>query len=261
MVVSGLSVDAVYGVFKGSVPAIPVIPGTVSDLLPAGMTYVSSTPAGTTSVDAATGRTRVTWTTEDFGLGLSYYRVVATATKNRLPETNYINVAQLQADGQAPVTTNATYHRMTNVMKLRIRQMVLNRDGTSVPLPGIGYYNMQNNGVNLGLDSLSGLDGVSQTPFTEFILPLNADTTYDIQDLVPQYYTYAGYVATTTNTPHNSASRSSGSIVLDYANNYEQWLTVYIIPAEPAGRYTWDIRTNDFGKLDIPAATPAPPPV
>jgi hypothetical protein len=253
MVVSGVSVDAVYGVFKGAVPFTPIIETTIVDLLPAGMTYVSSTPAGATAtIDPVTGRTIVRWHFDDIALDTTYYKIVVNVAKNRSALTDYINTATVDAAGQGTVLTNATYHRMKNVMKLHIRQMVLNRNGTTVPLPGIGYYNMQNNGVNLGLDSLSGLDGVSQTPFTEYILPLSTDVLYAIQDLIPQYYTYAGYVATPTNATHNSASRSTGSIVLNYTNDYEQWLTVYLIPAEPTGKYTWDIRTNDFGHLDVP---------
>ncbi|MDR2525465.1 MAG: DUF11 domain-containing protein [Oscillospiraceae bacterium] len=254
------SVDAVYDVFKGAVVTIPVIETTVEDLLPAGMTYVSSTPAGaTTSVDAATGRTRVRWHFDDIGLGIKTFKIVTRVTKNRIAETDYDNVAEITAAGQSKVVTNMTYHRMTNTMKLHIRQMVMNRDGTTVPLPAAGYLKATNNGLVLGLETLSGLEGKSQTPFTEYFLPLNTDPLYLMETIVPQYYSYAGYVATTTNTPHSSGSRTTGSLTLDYTNNYEQWLTVYLIPQEPGGRYTTDSRTNDFGKLHVTPPAPAPP--
>ncbi|MDR3314404.1 MAG: DUF11 domain-containing protein [Oscillospiraceae bacterium] len=230
---------------------------TVTDLIPEGMKVISvnsDDPLVTygVTIDPVTGRELVTWHADELAAGQTAFTVRVQVDPNRLPETDYENNARVQMKDMGVVRTNSTYHRMTNVMTLHIRQMVLNRDGTTVPLPGIAYYNMQNDGTNLGLDSLSGLDGVSQTPFTTYTLPLNNDTEYAIQDLIAQYYKYAGYVVTPTNAPHSSASRSTGSIVLDYENDYEQWLTVYIIPEEPAGHYTWDIRTNDFGRLDVP---------
>lgn len=70
---------------------------------------------------------------------------------------------------------------------------------------------------------------------------------------IPEFYSYAGYQLTSTNALHNSENRNNDSIEeLNYLNNSEYWLTVYIRPSiTPDGPpfYNWDYKENDFGKI------------
>ena len=237
---------------------------TVWDLIPEGMTVLpsghpderfgSTDPLADFNVttDPITGRQLVTWHVDELAPGQTEFYVRVKVDPGREAVTDYENNARVQMVDMGTVVTNSTYHRRTNIMKLHIRQMVIDRNGTTVPLPTLGYYDMENDSTLAGLNSLSGLEGMSNTPFTDYILLLTTDAHYLIETMIPQYYTYAGYVFTVTNTPHSSTARANTGIDLDYTSEFEQWVTVYLIPQEPTGYQTWDTRTNDFGKITVP---------
>ena len=83
-----------------------------------------------------------------------------------------------------------------------------------------------------------------------------------ITDLVPEYYTFFGYIATKTNENLNTIHLSSNTLaliknnpaVLDYQTNHEYWVTMFIIPnfgeastGDSPRPYSWDYKTNKFG--------------
>jgi hypothetical protein len=241
--------NRVWAAFDTYVPsAPPAIIGDVSDLLPAGMAYVNSTPtASSATVDPTTGRTRVTWSAASLAQGMTTFKIQARVNKTRASLTDYMNTASVTVAGEGAVYTNSTYHRMENSMILHLRQIVVNPDGSYVELPAVGYYTMENNGESIGLASSSGLEGAGITGYTKYVLPNNADPLYAIDPLIPAGYTYWGYNATPTNAAHSSLSRSVGDVTLDYTDNFEQWLTVYLRRVKVETPFVKESKTNDFG--------------
>jgi hypothetical protein len=113
---------------------------------------------------------------------------------------------------------------------------------------------LDNTGVSRNITTESGAHGVGTTPFTDYRLtpdPLTPNNLfYRVTDIVPQYYEYAGYVATTTDVAHDPKDLQTNLLILDYGVNAEYWVTMYIRPkATNPGDYTWDFRTNEFGKI------------
>jgi hypothetical protein len=114
----------------------------------------------------------------------------------------------------------------------------------------LGYHSLSNAGGETGLFSLSGMENHGFTAFTDYYMPAAADPSYVLHTLVPQYYSYEGYVLSTTETPpHSSAARVTGNPVLDYSAQPEYWVTVYLRPIADPGSHTWDVRTNAFGTI------------
>jgi hypothetical protein len=94
------------------------------------------------------------------------------------------------------------------------------------------------------------VEGGAATPFTSYALAPSADPLWTVKDIVPQYYEYAGYVATATETAHKPSDAQTGPILLDVDASDEYWVTVYIKPMAAApGDYTWDSHSNEFGQI------------
>jgi hypothetical protein len=132
--------------------------------------------------------------------------------------------------------------------------MVVERSNSTVQVPGAGFITLTNNNVVYGVTTNSGVQGVGSTAFTDHVVvPSPSSAFFIVNDIVPQYYEYVGYVVTTFNTVHNPAAMSTGSIILDYGTSVQYWVTIYIRPrpGQP-GDYTWDWRTNDFGSIIVP---------
>ena len=98
----------------------------------------------------------------------------------------------------------------------------------------------------------SNKDGV-EVAFREFKMPITnpAFMIAYINDILPQYYIYDGYIATTYYTPgaHNPTSRLSGPAQVDFAVDREWWVTVYIRPFGSPGKHDWGFETNPFGRI------------
>jgi hypothetical protein len=235
-----------FNLIKAKAPP-PSYPSTVTELLPAGLQYVSSQPGGTRTT--VTGRDRVVWTNTDLPAGNIVYKVRARVTDYGL----FVNTATVAVGGLGSVTTNPTYHKATpppTVMTLHIRQIVINRT-TSIPeLPPMGYMTLSNAGVVRNVTTNSGVDAGIPTDFTQYIVTTAiSDPIFVVVDILPQYYSYEGYVDTTTEVTHNPAVRLTGTIGLDFTDEHDYWVTVYISPRHVPGDYAWDFATNDFGKI------------
>ncbi|MDR1464097.1 MAG: DUF11 domain-containing protein [Oscillospiraceae bacterium] len=233
----------------------------VEDVIPKGMTLVStdcSIPGVTPTViqpytDPVTGEVypaKVIWEVDPLEEGDHHFYIKVQVDPDRHEVVDYVNTAIITPKDKDPGPTNSTYHEMRNKQILHIRQIVVNRNTSTIEVPSLGYYTMTNDGKKSGLVSLSGIDG-NPLEFETYRLPYNAndDFVFSIVDLVPQYYEYVGRVITDANTPHNSASRVPGNIILDYNLAGEYWVTVYIQPTTAPKPHSWDVRTNDIGTI------------
>jgi uncharacterized repeat protein (TIGR01451 family) len=221
----------------------------ISDLLPAGTAYVSSDPEGTVTTEG--GRQKIVWNVKEFNPGSRSFKVKVAVSVPGL----HRNSADVRADGHPSITTNETCHEAaetaSQTRKIHLRQIVLERNNSTIELPGMAYMELTNNGISNGVTAESGVHGGSATDFTDYIvLPSSADKIYQVVDLLPQYYEYAGYVATDAAAVHDPNERKMGAISLDYAARNEYWVTVYIKPkALTPADHTWDVHTNYFGGI------------
>lgn len=163
---------------------------------------------------------------------------------------------------------------------LHIRQVVL-QPNSELVIPTKGFFqlylqdneNKRNDDGMIGLVSGSTVKDteveVSKELFTSRTIRMNQDENgIRIIDLIPEYYEYIGYIQTTDSNKvsqeHLSANRDlmqTGEIYLDYTENQEYWLSIYIQPKlgttfdgkpeeSPRG-YSWDYRTNKLGNLQM----------
>ncbi|MDR0416799.1 MAG: hypothetical protein LBH76_05705, partial [Propionibacteriaceae bacterium] len=242
--------DKLLNLIKKKAP--PPVYVSIVDLLPAGLEYVSSTPAGIKGGDPVTGRDRITWSNHEVKSGDNYFKVVATVKDYG----SFDNWATASITGFRDIPTNSTHHRAEppapgGELKLHVRQVAVERDGAAVQLPSHGYLNLSNSGSAYGLTVVSGAHGVGDTPFTDRLVTVTpADQTYVVRPITPQYYEAVGHVVTATAATHDPAGRVTGAIELDYAAQKEYWLTVYIRPMKGLlADHEWDVRSNSFGAL------------
>ena len=140
---------------------------------------------------------------------------------------------------------------------LHIRQIVID-PVTGIEIPIMGYFELTGGGNILPLISESGVEGLYVTQFSDY--KLVGDVAFNVYDLIPQYYEFAGHYKNTGTSPdaeHDDsderilpAAVANGSIVLDYSSNGEYWLTVYTKPKGTPDDYEWDYATNDFGSIN-----------
>jgi uncharacterized repeat protein (TIGR01451 family) len=226
--------------------------GFIFDYLPAGLEYVSSSPAATSKTVMASGETQVSWFYNSLPSGSTVVKVTAMVMENGTFE----NIGSFHyIIGGNSVDSNPTYHRATDapatIYRLHIRQIVLERQNSTVELPRTGYMRLSNNNIISGITTAAGVHGVGTTTFTEYIVvPSPSDPVITVTDILPQYYEYAGYIATLDNAGHDPGARQTGDVALDYGAETEYWVTVYIRPrATVPGSYTWSFWINFFGRI------------
>ncbi|MGX7264901.1 vWA domain-containing protein [Enterococcus crotali] len=156
----------------------------------------------------------------------------------------------------------------TKTVLLNIRQSVL-KPNSELVVPSKGFYHSTidetQQSINLISESTTKdtAPEVSQTLFTKYEITLNKDQKLlKITDLVPEYYTFFGYIATKTNENLNTIHLSSNTAaliknnqaVLDYQTDNEYWVTMFITPnfgedsnGESPRPYSWDYKVNKFG--------------
>jgi len=138
---------------------------------------------------------------------------------------------------------------------------------SELELPLMGYFRLTDEeDVTMFLTGYSGLLGYYETGYRNYFLPISDSDTFNVYDIIPQYYEFAGHYqnyGSAADDAHDDpehnmlASPANGSIVLDYGEDGEIWLTVYITPKDgDPGSYTWSYATNDFGNVPLP-----PPPI
>ncbi len=231
---------------------------SVTDILPAGLTYVSHTDAaGSTSIFDAATRT-MTWNWADLPTGKTTVTVKAKVepTNN---ERDFINHATVIINGVIS-DTNSTYHEMSTGI-LHLRQMVTGFNSTAI-MPYTGYFSLENGGQTFGVTTDSNRDTLN-VPFRTITVDFSDmnDLVYLIKDIVPQYYSHDGYIITEEYIPgdpgkpgHSSGVRdpdeSDFTVEADFGSAGEYWATVFIRAESNAGKQDWGFKTNHFGKIN-----------
>jgi hypothetical protein len=134
---------------------------------------------------------------------------------------------------------------------LHLRQIVLDYDG-STTLPYKGYFNLEHDSRITNVTTDSDKLGGSEVDFRSIDVTLSgSDMVYLINNVLPQYYDYDGFIATTSYTvgDHDPLSRVSTPAQADFDGETEIWVTVYIRPRPNPGRHDWSFRVNDFGVI------------
>ena len=172
-------------------------------------------------------------------------------------------------------------------LEVHVRQVLLNTN-SAVDQPLMGYLDIANgelinrNDLTLRATCLSGPDGqngISTVQYTNYIIPLDIEEfadKYQVRLIIPQNYAYAGYALDNVDGNHDSKIKdnggdrilppsvgnpddpsnptnprvSNGKIMLDFADDDELWLTLYIDPrgGDP-GDNSNTYATNDFGEI------------
>ncbi|WP_348921921.1 vWA domain-containing protein [Enterococcus rotai] len=156
-------------------------------------------------------------------------------------------------------------------VSLNIRQAVL-KPNSELVIPSKGFYRSVIDETQQNLNLISGSTTkdsaaeVAQNLFTKYEITLaKQQKQLKIVDLIPEYYTFYGYIATTTNVDLNKTHISSNTAaliknneaILDYQKENEYWLTLFITPKlgeDSNGElvisprpYSWDYKVNKFG--------------
>jgi hypothetical protein len=136
---------------------------------------------------------------------------------------------------------------------LHIRQVVIGTVPSELDVPPISYFRLSS-GTVLSATGDSGLLG--STVYWDYALLPNG-SKYLVSDIIPQYYSYAGYClnsggapAADHDQPNAQTDKQNGQIELDYNAAGEYWLTVYIQANANQGEHGDSYATNDFDKVN-----------
>ena len=218
---------------------------TITDVVPAGLDVDINSISDGGAYDTNT-RT-ITWHVS----GSAPSDTVVSFDTTVSAEASYNNTATITLGDGTVKQTDTTYHRyVIKQYTLHLRQLVLDYNG-SVALPETGYFDLENEGASAkryGVTTFSNRYGV-EVPFRSFDTSVAAGMVYTINDILPQYYDYAGYTVTGYYSPgaHTSTPASTEAPQINFAAGNELWVTVYIRPGSDPGVYSWAEKTNDFG--------------
>ncbi|OEG17664.1 hypothetical protein BCR22_12725 [Enterococcus plantarum] len=160
----------------------------------------------------------------------------------------------------------------TKTIILNIRQSVL-KPNSELVIPSKAFYRsliigetQQQMNLISGSSTKDTKTEVSEALFTKYNIVLAREQKQlKIIDLVPEYYNFFGYIATTTNLNLNTTHLSSNTSTLiknneadlDVQTNSEYWVTMFITPelgSDSSGEhsisprpYSWDYKVNQFG--------------
>ncbi|WP_025873217.1 SpaA isopeptide-forming pilin-related protein [Enterococcus crotali] len=203
---------------------------------------------------------------------------IATGTyyiRETAPPAGY----QIIKKGWIPLTVvqgKTTIYQVENrPIRLHLRQVVLNQNEALV-IPSSGYFKLdqfKNSGNTINTYQLVTGSTIKNKPteitkelFTTVNIPVGVDKL-QIIDLIPEYYTYQGAIATIDDInlgekhsfDNSSEIEKNNPITVDYSKSSEYWVTVFIEPKmgttsseekekEPRP-YSWDYKTNELGRL------------
>ncbi|MCL2301131.1 MAG: DUF11 domain-containing protein [Firmicutes bacterium] len=236
---------------------------TVTDELPKGLSTDNTkvSHGGVVSYNATTERYTVTWTIPFPTTPAPSGTLNLTARAAVVTRATYVNEAEVTLNDQNYIdtyTTNFTVHDhvLPGAKTLHIRQIILARSpGTTyAELPPVGFFTAANGGTSTSLLSTSGLWGYGATPFTIYTFPESVDLEYFTDNLVPQHYEWKDYELTIDPAvAHDRTHLSVGRpALLDYQDEREYWLTVYLTPRALSGAYSWGFKTNYVGTIFSP---------
>ncbi len=172
-----------------------------------------------------------------------------------------ITYVWLLSDGRF-LTDDKQLEVISDLVVMHIRQVVVNRHSSVVPLPQNGYMTLDNQDVNgtvksnINVICASGNNQVEYTNFYFGIAP-QVEDFFAVNPIIPQNYQYAGNFVSYSTGSADFAQAATGAIKVDYTTDKEVWITVYIEPiTEEPGYYEWDSAVNDFGKIQLPPNLP-----
>ncbi|MHC5227715.1 VWA domain-containing protein [Enterococcus sp. LJL99] len=168
-------------------------------------------------------------------------------------------------DDQKIHVINQRIRREKDVI-LHIRQTVINKSEELV-VPRKGYYyalkdnNLQKMNLVSGSTTKDTAAEIEKSLFTTYKIVVDKKLTdIDLTDIVPEYYSFYGYILTTSannlKTEHVSSNsiglKTNNKVLLDYQTVDEYWLTMIIEPkfndSETSPRpYSWSYKINQFG--------------
>jgi hypothetical protein len=242
---------------------------TVDDVLPPGLSVVSTDPPATVGETSDTGRAAVRWELDDLPEGETLLKILCRVDAPGV----FANKATVTAPGDGAgedvvpdvFDTNTTWHRAgeARALRLHLRQVVLSRGNSAVELPVVGYARLDTlRAAVLIPTGVADAAHPGAPPFASFAIALPpSETTLRVTAVVPQYYEYLGHVATegdptAPDAPlHDPSGLRQGSPALDYSEKNEYGVTLYIRPRFGAprapGLYAWDLARNPFGAPQI----------
>jgi hypothetical protein len=143
------------------------------------------------------------------------------------------------------------------LIQLNLRQVILNPSEELV-VPNSGYFQLDNVKLNQksNLFHATVQSGREQenVPYTQLVIAKSGNHhQLAIMPTIPEYYSYSGYVATISDSLHNSNVKIKSDIVLDIKDKTSYWVTIYLEPALAAGDtpvpYSWEYQKNDLGEI------------
>ena len=219
--------------------------GSLTDVIPKGLTYVSHYQ-GRATLFTRNGQ-ECKWEFSSLPVGKTTVWVTVRVDSSG----DFINTATLEDSLYTPrgQPTNSTYHHCEPTeFILHLRQVVVDYAG-GVELPYKGFFHLVNNSVVRQVTTESNKHGMN-VDFRAFALPdSSTETEYLIKDILPQYYSYAGFVATDTEAAHDPAAMLTTAAQVNFASSNEYWVTVYIRPQSSPGEHIWDYKINAFGTI------------
>ncbi|MFD2308248.1 vWA domain-containing protein [Enterococcus termitis] len=204
---------------------------------------------------------------EDYETQIEINGQVTAGTKENFKFT----LTNDQYTHQQIIVTNKKIAKIKNVF-LNIRQAVIDpNEGLVIPSKGYFTSTIDASGQISNIVSQSSTKDtaaeITQSLFSNYQIHLKREETkVAISDLIPEYYTFLGYIVTSTNEDLGKKHISSNSselvdqnkVELDYQVNEEYWVTMFIkpklgtktngVPEESPRPYSWSYKVNQFGK-------------
>lgn len=140
------------------------------------------------------------------------------------------------------------------ILNLHIKQEVLN-SRLDLVSPTVGYATVKNSIDQYKMMIPSYISDTNQSFKLVKIKASDTNNPYNVSLDIPEFYAYAGYQLTQTESTHLSANRINIPIeAIDLSKGLDRWLTAYIEPklmTDAPPFYSWDYKTNDFGKITV----------
>jgi hypothetical protein len=143
------------------------------------------------------------------------------------------------------------------LIQLNLRQVIL-KPSQELVIPKSGYFQLDNVKLNQRSNLFHATVQSGQEkdaiPYTQFLIAKSGNHhQLSIAPMIPEYYSYSGYVATTSDSLHDGNSKIKSDIALDIKDNNSYWVTIYLEPALAAGDspvpYSWEYQNNDLGEI------------
>ncbi|WP_430597597.1 hypothetical protein [Enterococcus sp. AZ177] len=150
-----------------------------------------------------------------------------------------------------------TYY-YNKLIQLNVRQMIVSGN-SEVISPSDGYVQIDNGKIDknsnlFNLAVTSGKDGEDIDYSSVKLAKSGGHHQLLVTLMVPEYYRFSGYIATTSDVPHDRKVKRDGEIKLDITEDTNYWLTIYVEPTVDSTisptPYSWNYKENQLGKIE-----------